>query len=68
MADVSSDAWHRILRERYTPARRTDGSDELEDISQKPSCCTVISIAHNLNKEALEKVSAILTVLEIRGY
>lgn len=44
------------------------GSDELEVYKeiQKSSCCSIDSIAHNLNKN-IGKVSAILTVLEIKG-
>ena len=44
------------------------GMDELEIYKeiQKSSCCSIDSIAHNLNKNA-GKVSAILTVLEIKG-
>ena len=66
ISDVTSD----IKGAEYTPQDiETDlGNDELEIYKeiQKSSCCTIDSIAHNLNKNA-GKVSAILTVLEIKG-
>ena len=66
ISDVTSD----IKGAEYTPQDiETDlGNDELEIYKeiQKSSCCTIDSIAHNLNKN-VGKVSAILTVLEIKG-
>lgn len=66
IGDIASD----INGFDYTPVdiEHTLGFDELEIYNeiQKSTCCTVDSIAHNLNKNA-GKVSAILTVLEIKG-
>ena len=66
ICDVTSD----IKGVEYTPHEITQelGNDELEIYKeiQKSTCCTIDSIAHNLNKNA-GKVSAILTVLEIKG-
>ena len=64
--DVASD----IKGFEYIPddIEKSLGHDELEIYMeiQKSTCCTIDSIAHNLNKNA-GKVSAILTVLEIKG-
>nr|WP_298571986.1 DNA-processing protein DprA [uncultured Mogibacterium sp.] len=64
--DVASD----IKGFEYIPddIETSLGHDELEIYMeiQKSTCCTIDSIAHNLNKNA-GKVSAILTVLEIKG-
>ena len=65
-----SDVTSEIKGIEYTPQDiETDlGNDELEIYKeiQKSTSCTIDSIAHNLNKNA-GKVSAILTVLEIKG-
>jgi len=65
-----SDVTSEIKGVEYTPQdiEMDLGNDELEIYKeiQKSTCCTIDSIAHNLNKNA-GKVSAILTVLEIKG-
>ena len=66
ISDIVSD----VKDFEYIPQEieNTLGSDELEVYKeiQKSSCCSIDSIAHNLNKNT-GKVSAILTVLEIKG-
>jgi len=66
ISDIVSD----VKDFEYIPQEieNTLGSDELEVYKeiQKTSCCSIDSIAHNLNKNT-GKVSAILTVLEIKG-
>lgn len=66
ISDIVSD----VKDFEYIPQEieNTLGSDELEVYKeiQKSSCCSIDSIAHNLNKN-IGKVSAILTVLEIKG-